>query len=207
MRELTPIECSKAAPSRLNPVCIGVYIRTPTLLDGWHQPSSSTPSHSTSLDSSSNTCSSSFNELTTDMNSLKTVPVTLEDRTGAITNTDFDDMYDRVFLHVARVPGHSTTKIFEMQVRASRHRNAQAVQRATPTVSLDFMPDESLGTITFSKYRMSVPMSQYLRKLSFFGPSLCRKFVASDGREYKWSYRALDDHEWTVSLFRYIDKC
>jgi hypothetical protein len=103
------------------------------------------------------------------MHSLKTIPITLEDRTAAITNTDFDDMYDRVFLHVVRHPGHSSTKIYDMQVRASRHRNAQVAMQREPSISLDFMPDETLGNITFAKQRMSIPMTKYLRKMSFFG--------------------------------------
>ncbi|TFK22782.1 hypothetical protein FA15DRAFT_671112 [Coprinopsis marcescibilis] len=134
------------------------------------------------------------------MNSLKSIPLVLEDRTAAITNTDFDDMYDRVFLHISRIPGQSTTNLYEMQVRASRHRSREAhTVNREPTISLEFLQDETLGTVTFPKHRMAIPMSRYLRKLSFFGPSLCRKFAASDGREYKWSYRALDDHEWTCS--------
>lgn len=30
--------------------------------------------------------------------------------------------------------------------------------------------------------------------------SLTRKFVGSDGREYKWSYQVVDKQQWTVSV-------
>lgn len=98
------------------------------------------------------------------------LPLTLEDRTGQLTNSDFDDMYDRLFLHVARQPGKTQTKIYEMNIRASRHRSKQPLNR-DPIIVLDFMPDESLGTVTFFKqpFQGSMPMSRYLKKTSFFG--------------------------------------
>ncbi|KAF6763301.1 hypothetical protein DFP72DRAFT_528821 [Ephemerocybe angulata] len=132
------------------------------------------------------------------IHSLKAIPITLEDRTAAITNTDFDDMYDRVFFQVVRNPGDTTTKIYEMHVRASRYRNAVPV-RGEPVITLAFQPDETLGTISFWKHQKCMPMNQFLRKMSFFGSSLMRKFTASDGREYKWSYRSLEEQEWTCS--------
>lgn len=133
------------------------------------------------------------------MHSLKAIPITLEDRTAAITNTDFDDMYDRVFFQVVRNPGDTVTKIYEMHVRASRQRHGAPVRNGEPVITLSFLPDETLGTISFCKLRMSMPMNQFLRKMSFFGSSLMRKFTASDGREYKWSYRSLEQQEWTCS--------
>ncbi|PPQ98225.1 hypothetical protein CVT26_003396 [Gymnopilus dilepis] len=131
---------------------------------------------------------------------LKQVPLTFEDRTGQLTNTDFDDMYDRRFFHVTRQPGHTTTKIYEMNHRASRYRNALPLVREA-IVHLDFQPDETLGTISFFKapYQGTIPMSRYLKKTAFFGPSLSRKFTASDGREYKWSFRMFAGQEWSLT--------
>lgn len=103
------------------------------------------------------------------MHSLKAIPITLEDRTAAITNTDFDDMYDRVFFQVVRNPGDTVTKIYEMHVRASRQRHGAPVRNGEPVITLSFLPDETLGTISFCKLRMSMPMNQFLRKMSFFG--------------------------------------
>lgn len=98
------------------------------------------------------------------------LPLTFEDRTSSITNTDFDDMYDRMFFHVARQPGRSTTKIYEMNIRASRHRSTLPLGR-DPIIHLDFQDDESLGTISFFKppFTGSIPMAKYLKKTSFFG--------------------------------------
>ena len=105
------------------------------------------------------------------MHSLKTIPITLEDRTAAITNTDFDDMYDRVFYQVVRNPGDTITRIYEMHVRASRsrHHAPQGPTKGEPVILLQFQPDETLGTITFPKTRTSMPMNQFLKKISFFG--------------------------------------
>ena len=102
------------------------------------------------------------------MHSLKAIPITLEDRTGALTNTHFDDMYDRTFFQVVREPGDTETKIYEMHVRASRSR-PNAPVRGEPVITLSFQPNETLGTITFVKQRTTMPMNQYLRKISFFG--------------------------------------
>lgn len=127
-------------------------------------------------------------------------PITLEDRTGINTNTDFDDMYDRIFFHVARTPGQTTTKIYEMTIRASRHRSTLPLDKE-PIILLDFAPDESLGTISFLKApsQPSISMGRYLRKTSIFGSSLSRKFFGSDGREYRWNYRSVAGQEWTCT--------
>ncbi len=98
------------------------------------------------------------------------LPLTFEDRTAGLSNTDFDDIYDRMFFHVKRVPGSSTTKIFEMHFPASRHRGNVPSHRG-PIIQLDFLPDEHLGTISFfnGPFQNTLQMSQYLKKTSFFG--------------------------------------
>ncbi|KAF8812765.1 hypothetical protein BYT27DRAFT_7159245 [Phlegmacium glaucopus] len=129
------------------------------------------------------------------------LPLQLEDRTGHITNTDFDDMYDRMHFHVSRLPGHTSTKIFRMGFRPSRVRNSLPLP-PNPEVSLDFGPQEALGTITLSlmsSYTGNLPMTQYLQKTSFFASSLSRKFFASDGKEYKWGFRVRPGQEWTCT--------
>ncbi|KAF8989822.1 hypothetical protein BDQ17DRAFT_1372706 [Cyathus striatus] len=128
------------------------------------------------------------------------LPFIFEDRTGHNTGSDFDDMYDRMFYHISRQPGHTTTKIYEMPIRASRHRSTLPLDR-DPIVYLEFLPDESLGNVSFMKppNQATIPMSRYLRKTSLFGSSLSRKFMGSDGREYKWSYRTVAGQEWTCT--------
>lgn len=97
------------------------------------------------------------------------LPLHFEDRTGYITNTDFDDMYDRMYFHVSRLPGQTSTKIFRMGFRPSRVRNSLPLP-SNPEVSLDFGPHEALGTISLSlmSYEATLPMTQYLQKTSFF---------------------------------------
>ncbi|KAJ7277544.1 hypothetical protein C8J57DRAFT_1309566 [Mycena rebaudengoi] len=131
------------------------------------------------------------------------LPYILEDRTGAHTASDFDDIYDRVFFHVATVPqrsGSSAIMIYSMNRRASRHRDSQPF-RSTPVAALEFLPDGSLGNISFMQPQgtLTLPMVRYLRKTSLFGRSLSRKFMCSDGREYKWSHRGAEGHEWTCT--------
>jgi len=128
------------------------------------------------------------------------LPLHFEDRTGYITNTDFDDMYDRMYFHVSRLPGQTSTKIFRMGFRPSRVRNSLPLP-SNPEVSLDFGPHEALGTISLSlmSYAATLPMTQYLQKTSFFASSTSRKFVASDRREYKWGFRVRPGQEWTCT--------
>ena len=96
------------------------------------------------------------------------LPLHFEDRTGYITNTDFDDMYDRMHFHVSRLPGQTSTKIFRMGFRPSRVRNSLPLP-PNAEVTLDFGPHEALGTISLSllsAYKANLPMAQYLRKTS-----------------------------------------
>jgi hypothetical protein len=95
------------------------------------------------------------------------LPFVLEDRTGLLAATDFDDMYDRVFLRVARASHPATILIYKMNQRASRRRDSLPLQ-AKPTATLQFGPSNSLGTLYYVG-KAVVPMSQYLRKTSLFG--------------------------------------
>ncbi|KAJ7618587.1 hypothetical protein FB45DRAFT_1033788 [Roridomyces roridus] len=131
------------------------------------------------------------------------LPYVLEDRTGAHTTSDFDDIYDRLFFHVATAPqrsGSSATMIYTMPRRASRHRDSQPIHH-TPAAVCEFLPDGSLGTVSFTQPAgtLTIPMGSYLRRTSLFGRSLSRKFICSDGREYKWSYRSVEGQEWTCT--------
>jgi hypothetical protein len=141
------------------------------------------------------------------------LPLSLEDRTGLNTASDFDDIYDRVFLHVAAQPGTSsnTVNIYKMSQRGSRRRDALPFNPTTPpAATLSFGPRDSLGTVSFGTVpanggggaAMAMAMGQYLKKTSLFGGSLSRKFVGSDGREYRWNYRSVEGQEWTVRCLR-----
>ncbi|KAJ7062751.1 hypothetical protein C8F01DRAFT_985944 [Mycena amicta] len=138
------------------------------------------------------------------------LPLILEDRTGAYTTTDFDDIYDRAFFHVV-CTAQSSVMIYSMTRRTSRHRDAHWQPHLhSPAAVLEFATDGGLGSVSFasavnSNTRPKVfPMVQYLRKTSLFGRSLSRKFVCSDGREYKWVQQQKDGTragaaEWTCT--------
>lgn len=98
------------------------------------------------------------------------LPFTFEDRTAGLSNTDFDDIYDRRFFHVRRAPGSDTTQIFEMHFPESRHRG-NVPSDTEPIIQLDFLPGEQLGTISFMMppFKNTLHMSDYLKRASFFG--------------------------------------
>ncbi|ETW84873.1 hypothetical protein HETIRDRAFT_473579 [Heterobasidion irregulare TC 32-1] len=122
-----------------------------------------------------------------------------EDRTGLVASSDFDEVYDRKFLRVSSTPQRTQNAgimIYDMGRRSTSYADRHHFYRE-PAIVLDFGPNGALGTILFTQTAASVPMTQYLRKVSFFGGTLFRKFKASDGKEYRWGHRMVADHEWT----------
>ncbi|KAF8890436.1 hypothetical protein BD779DRAFT_1610850 [Infundibulicybe gibba] len=135
------------------------------------------------------------------------LPFVFEDRTGSNTSSDFDDIYDRLFFRVARAQSRTTTMIYDMDRRASRHRDTLPFTRG-PSVVLEFMPDESLGTVSFvHQAQLSAQCPGTCgRRPSLAGAvpvasnaSLSRKFHGSDGREYKWDHHSVQGQEWTCT--------
>ncbi|KAH9887657.1 hypothetical protein C8Q73DRAFT_794661 [Cubamyces lactineus] len=132
----------------------------------------------------------------------RSLPYFLEDRTGQHTGTDLDEIYDRLFLHVARAPPNQTRDpsgltllMYDTGRRSSSRRHSRPSVRE-PSVILDFGANGALGTISFPGSSVSLPMSQYLRKTSMFAGSLSRKFTGSNGEDYRWIYRGVKEHEW-----------
>ncbi|KAI0028149.1 hypothetical protein K488DRAFT_73994 [Vararia minispora EC-137] len=124
-----------------------------------------------------------------------------EDRTGIVAGSDYDEVYDRAFLRVSASPQrtqHAGLMVYNMGQRSTNHseRDRRHYYRE-PVVALDFGPKGALGTVHFSKGAPSMPMQQYLRRVSLFGGSLHRKFRAQDGHEYRWTHRMVDGQEWT----------
>jgi len=124
-----------------------------------------------------------------------------EDRTGVITSSDFDEVYDRAFLRVSSTPQRTRNAglmVYDMGQRSTSlgDRDRRHFYRE-PVIVLDFGPRGALGTVRFTKSSISIPMHQYLRKVSLFSGSLFRKFTASDGNEYKWGHHMVAEHEWT----------
>ncbi|KZT63793.1 hypothetical protein DAEQUDRAFT_699678 [Daedalea quercina L-15889] len=134
----------------------------------------------------------------------KALPYYLEDRSGLYTGSDFDDIYDRLFLRVARPPGSpadgppAALMIYNVGRRSSNQRDYRPIQRE-PAVVLEFGSNATLGRISFMGSSVSIPMNQYLKKITLFGGSLVRKFQASNGEEYKWTYKSNLDHEWSCT--------
>ncbi|RDX48508.1 hypothetical protein K466DRAFT_308161 [Polyporus arcularius HHB13444] len=134
----------------------------------------------------------------------KALPFYLEDRSGQYTGSDFDEIYDRLFLRVARpspaqsahFPAESTLMVYNTGRRSSSQRHSRPPQRE-PAVVLEFGPNGALGTVSFVQSGVSMPMGQYLRKTSMFAGSLSRKFAAANGEEYRWIHRAVKGHEWS----------
>jgi len=134
---------------------------------------------------------------------LAPLPYILEDRSGVYNSSDFDDIYDRLFLRIAessRDAESSVSMIYDMGRRSSRRPDSRHFDRQ-PSVVLDFGPNGKLGNVHFMQplAACSLPMYQYLRKTTIFGGSLSRRFRGSDGREYRWSHRSIEGQEWTCT--------
>ena len=103
-----------------------------------------------------------------------------EDRTGLVASSDFDEVYDRKFLRVSSTPQRTQNAgimIYDMGRRSTSYADRHHFYRE-PAIVLDFGPNGALGAILFTQTAASVPMTQYLRKVSFFG-GLARDRLAS----------------------------
>jgi len=131
----------------------------------------------------------------------ESLPYVLEDRSGVYNDSDFEDIYDRLFLRIAessRDAGASISMIYDMGRRSSRKRDSRHFDRQ-PAVVLEFGGNNALGIVHFRQPLtvFSLPMYQYLRKTTIFGGSLSRRFKGSDGQEYRWNYRSVEGQEWS----------
>jgi len=129
------------------------------------------------------------------------LPYILEDRSGIYNDSDFDDIYDRLFLRIAESSHDAETSvlmIYDMGRRSSRRRDSRHFDRH-PAVVLEFGTNGTPGNIHFMEppAAFTIPMYQYLRKTTIFGSSLFRRFKGSDGREYRWNYRSTEGQEWS----------
>jgi hypothetical protein len=97
----------------------------------------------------------------------------LEDRSGVYNDSDFEDIYDRLFLRIAESSRDAETSIlmiYDMGRRSSRRRDSRHFERQ-PSVVLDFGTNGKLGNVHFMQPPAghSLPMHQYLRKTTLFG--------------------------------------
>ncbi|KAJ6522242.1 hypothetical protein B0H10DRAFT_2027921 [Mycena sp. CBHHK59/15] len=122
------------------------------------------------------------------------MPYILEDTTGRLTGSEFIDIHERLHLTVrctACDPYHTSYMIYNTSPTVFQ----SAVPK--PLVGMDFGPNNSLGTISFSSVGM--PMRKYLSKPTPMGSSKLRRFVGSDGQQYQWARHAHANQEWTCT--------
>ncbi|OBZ70750.1 hypothetical protein A0H81_09312 [Grifola frondosa] len=124
------------------------------------------------------------------------MPYFLEDSTGELTGSEFVDLYNRMHLSLKctlRDAHHIAYVIYDsLSCRTSPGRGGLLV----PLASLDFGANNALGTIKIGDGE-HVNMNEHLAKTSTLGSSKTRKFVASDGQEYKWTWQGDGDAQWT----------
>jgi hypothetical protein len=153
------------------------------------------------------------------------VPFMLYDRTGSLSGSEFNDVHDRISLHVRcmlRDPdGTSQYGVYNPQLNFDM-----------PVVTFEYGAGGALGNITMFGSGGSLrtqAISAFLveaggyvdananspRPLLFFLHTSThamflpthrprhRKFTASDGHRYSWSWRTSNDKdlEWSVSIF------
>jgi len=116
----------------------------------------------------------------------------LEDRTGQLDGSDFEDVHDRVRLTLRCTQNAQTHTVYMIYDRTK----TAAFNFNYPLAVLDFGPNGRLGTVSF-KTGVHTPMKQYLIKVSTTSKVHARKFIAQDGQEYQWSWRIKPGEEWT----------
>ncbi len=94
---------------------------------------------------------------------------TFEDRTGRNDDSDWDDIYERLFFRTCRDPDGRRINIYNVAYRMMRRDKSH--WGIEPDVMLEFNANRALGQITYATelYKCTFQMSRYLRKTSFFG--------------------------------------
>lgn len=127
------------------------------------------------------------------------MPYHLEDTTGNITDSNFVDLYQRMSFSVRRTM-HTTERSVLMIYDASSSSRAGRGGLMLPVVCIEFGGNNALRTIKIGQGE-PVDIERYLCRISRSN-SLARKFVASDGQEYRWTYTGTEDAEWTCTNSR-----
>jgi hypothetical protein len=154
------------------------------------------------------------------------IPFMLHDSTGSLLGSDFVDLYDRMNLRVScRRRDPDGAALYEVYNMLSMHRDIPiavfeyGTAGALGNISL-IGPGGSLRRQTMTAFLVEV--GGYANAISSFSPHpprapfaykcSCRisekhrprhrKFIASDGHEYSWSWRTSteEDLEWSVSI-------
>ena len=97
----------------------------------------------------------------------------LEDRTGQLTGSDFEDVHDRIRLTLKCTQKAQTHSVYMIYDRT----RTTVFNYNNPLAVLDFGPNGALGTVSF-KTGVHIPMKQYLVKASTFS-----KYVVVDAAD------------------------
>ncbi|KAF8467991.1 hypothetical protein DFH94DRAFT_638665 [Russula ochroleuca] len=121
------------------------------------------------------------------------IPFMLNDRTGSLSGSEFVDLYDRIYLRVCCTHRDSNgASEYGMYNMLARHHEI-------PVATFQYGAGGALGNITFISSEGSMRTQAMAAFLVEVGGPRHRKFTASDGREYSWSWRTStqEDLEWS----------
>ncbi|KZS90863.1 hypothetical protein SISNIDRAFT_518207 [Sistotremastrum niveocremeum HHB9708] len=134
------------------------------------------------------------------------VPYTLEDTTGHLTTSDYNDTYDRMFLRVVPAMIAPNRPVLLIYDRGHRSRSPLTVPTGieaswSSMIDLGTKKDLSEAYVVLGGPGGTViPLKNYLKKVSKFGgSSLYRKFQALDSNEYRWQKCILPGQTWTCT--------
>jgi len=117
----------------------------------------------------------------------------LEDRSGSLSGSEFVDLYDRMYLRVRctrrDADGASSYGVY----------NIFSTLPDIPVVTLEYGAAGALGNVTTIGHGGSPRTQTMAAFLVEIGGPRHRKFVASDGQEYSWSWRTntRENLEWS----------
>ncbi|CAL1706059.1 unnamed protein product [Somion occarium] len=120
------------------------------------------------------------------------MPFFLEDQSGDIENSEFNDIYNRMRFSLRRTDNgsqHPVLMVYDMTSTSASSRSDLRV----PIACLSFGANNALGTVKIQD-GAHVDMNQYLGRVGR-NPK-ARKFIAHDGQEYRWTHRPGGDPEW-----------
>ncbi|KAI0074419.1 hypothetical protein K474DRAFT_60107 [Panus rudis PR-1116 ss-1] len=113
------------------------------------------------------------------------LPLILEDQSGDIAGSEFKDIYDRMSFSLRCTRNDPSQTVFMI----CDHTLSSASSRAglsVPVACLTFGANHALGTVKIGD-GSTMDMAVYLSRVGR-NPK-ARKFVASDGQEYRWTHR------------------
>ncbi|KAN0109767.1 hypothetical protein V8E52_009014 [Russula decolorans] len=121
------------------------------------------------------------------------IPFMLHDSTGSLLESNFIELYDRMNLRVSclsRDPNGAA--LYEVYNMLSRYHNI-------PVAVFEYGAAGALGNISLTGPGGSLRTQTMAAFLVEVGGPHHRKFIASDGHEYSWSWRTSTDEdlEWS----------